>query len=1036
MAGPDIHGDAIDQAVCKRFESAWRSGQPEPIEHFLPGEEQPNYLATLEELVRVELQLAWQSWARAAQQSATAPQDETIARPPNVEAYLARFPRLREPDIVLRLLSQERLARRQCGEEASLEEYRRRFPELPLSEEQSASALPMLSQSSQNMDVAETLATGQPGGPPAPGAAPQDFGNYESLEEIGRGGMGVVYRARQRTADRVVALKVIRRDRLEQLPRDTHSSALERFRHEAQAAAKLEHENIVTVYEVGEIDQQPFFSMRYVEGRSLAEILREGPMENRRAAAYLEPVARAVHEAHSRGILHRDLKPQNILVDKKTDRALVADFGLAKLSEGGEELTRAGEIMGTPSYMSPEQAKDSARVTAKTDVYALGATLYHMLTARPPFQAATPLETLRQVIDREPAPPRQLNPSIDRDLETVCLKCLQKEASRRYDSAHALAEDLRRYLDGEPILARPIGTLARIWRWCRRKPALATAIALAATFFVLAFVGTGVGYLRASAARAKAEARLQDALTAVDELFNEVSENTLLNQPGMQPVRRKLLTKASVYYQRFLDQHGDDPTLRDAAAMAHFRLGLINEMIDSPDSALAFYRRARDMQAQLVEERPGDRDCLQNLGNTWNAIAGALTKQTKLNEARNAHLEAIAIRRQLADEAPPNESEYARTLANSYMNLGRVEMNLASLQRSQEAVQRQFAKARREMEEAQRIRHDLLTRVGDSPKTRRDLGKGYFNLACLAMTKNQPGPAEKCLTDAIDIFRKLLDKDPQGLANQIDLATCRRVLGDLKSAVGRPDEARLRYQEALGGMDKLARENPAVPSYRSALAGLHMNLAQLEWEQGRSPAAQAAFQQARDLLQALVTDYADVPDYRRKLALTLREIGCLQSEDGQYETAAGNLKTAEDALAELIKQYPNNPEFDAERDVAAAASAVNSGRLQRRAGNAASARQSFQRALDILQMLMDTDPSAARYRRDRAVALREMALLKSDAGEYQAARQDLELARGYLDALVASFPGNLEFQGQLAKTKAALEVLPAASRGQGSGDRR
>jgi serine/threonine-protein kinase len=913
MPGPEMHGDTIDQAVRRRFESAWLAGRPEPIETFLPAEEDADYLTVLEELVHVELQLAWQSWSRAAQRSSTAPQDATVARPPGVESYLARFPRLNQPDIMLRLLKQERSARRQCGESALIEEYRRRFPQVPISEDQFASGLPMLSQSSQKMHLAETLVTGPPGGAAVSGAAPQDFGNYEGLEEIGRGGMGVVYRARQRTADRVVALKVIRRDRLEQLPRDTHSNALERFRHEAQAAAKLEHENIVTVYEVGEIDDQPFFSMRYVEGRSLAEILREGPMENRRAAAYLEPVARAVHEAHSQGILHRDLKPQNILVDKKTDRALVADFGLAKLSEGGDELTRAGEIMGTPSYMSPEQAKDSANVTAKTDVYALGATLYHVLTARPPFQAATPLETLRQVIDEEPAPPRQLNPSIDRDLETICLKCLQKEPTRRYDSAHALAEDLGRYLRGEPIQARPIGTLGRVWRWCRRKPALATG--LAATFFILAFLGTGVGYLRASAAREQAEESFQDAQGAVDDFLTLVGEETLLNEPGMQPLQRKLLTKARDYYQRFLDRRGDDPTVRDAVALAHFRVGVVTEKIDSPPKALASYLLARDMQEQLAEERPGDRDCLQNLGNTWTAMGSALGRQRQWNEARDAHVEAIAVREQLADQGRPNESEFPRTLANSYMNLGIVEMNLGIDERENgrlDAAGRQFEEALRQFDKAQDLREELLLRVGDDRKTRRDLAKGHFSLAELAMNVGDAAWAENSFNDAIGVFTRLLQENPKDLANQIDLATCYRFLGDLKSHLKAWDAARKLYQEALTRTDSLVRANPAVPSYQAALAGLHMNLALLEVEQGRSQAAREAFQQARDILQPLVAGYAEVPHYRRDLAVTLREMAVLKSKAGEHQAARDDLTLAQGHLERLVRGSGDKVGFQAE----------------------------------------------------------------------------------------------------------------------------
>ncbi len=877
MTSPEMPGDTMDEALRERFESAWLAGRPEPIERFLPREEDANYLATLEQLVQVELGLAWKSWRKGAERISTAPQDATVTRPAQVETYLERFPRLNQPETVLRLLKQERLARRQCGEEASLKEYRRRFPEVEIAEDQPESALPMVSQSSRDVRLAETLSTGRPGGESVPGIEQQEFGNYESLEEIGRGGMGVVYRARQRTADRTVALKVIRRDRLEQLPRDTHSSALERFRHEAQAAARLEHENIVTVYEVGEVDDQPFFSMRYVEGRSLAEILREGPMENRRAAAYLEPVARAVHEAHSQGILHRDLKPQNILVDKKTDRALVADFGLAKLTEGGEELTRAGEIMGTPSYMSPEQAKDSARVAAETDVYALGATLYHVLTARPPFQAATPLETLRQVIDEEAAPPRQLNPSIDRDLETICLKCLQKEPSRRYDSAHALADDLRRYIQGEPIQARPIGTLGRVWRWCRRKPAMATAVGLAATFFVVGSVVSTVLLFETRAALKQSEEDFDSAQEAVDYFFTVFSEEGLLNEPGMQPLRRDLLTRARDYYQKFLSRRANDRTIRDKVALAHYRAGVLTEMIDSPELALRSYRRALEMQKRLVSERPGDRECLKNLGKTWTTIGAALSRQGKLDEARTAHQEAIKVRTQLVGKGGSAEIEPRRTLANSHMNLGIIEMNLGISAESEEERHRQFEKARQQLEKAQEVRKQ----VSDSPETRRDLAKGHYNLACLAWAEGELEDARKSFNGAIDVFTKLLEEDRTVLDNLRDLATCYRLLGDLKCELGDPDAARGPYEKALEQTDILVRANPAVPRYQQQLASLHMNLGQLECDQDHLQKARERFQAARDILQPLAARYPDRPKYRDLLEKTRAALKALSPEQLQ-----------------------------------------------------------------------------------------------------------------------------------------------------------
>jgi serine/threonine-protein kinase len=277
---------------------------------------------------------------------------------------------------------------------------------------------------------------------------PRTFGDYELLEEIGRGGMGVVYKARQRSLNRVVAIKMILRGDL------ASAADLARFRAEAESAARLEHPNIVPVYEVGECDGQAFFSMKCVEGTTLARLAATGPLPAREAARYLATICRAIDFAHRQGILHRDLKPSNVLIDRD-GRPVITDFGLAKRVEGGASLTGTGAIVGTPNYMSPEQAAGSrGKLSPASDVYSLGTILYELLTGRPPFQAASPVDTLMLVLEQEPLLPRLLNRAIDRELEMICLKCLQKPADLRYASAAKLARDLEAYLNGEPVSAR------------------------------------------------------------------------------------------------------------------------------------------------------------------------------------------------------------------------------------------------------------------------------------------------------------------------------------------------------------------------------------------------------------------------------------------------------------------------------------------------------------------------------------------------------------------------------------------------------
>ena len=325
------------------------------------------------------------------------------------------------------------------------------------------------------------------------------FGDYELVEEIARGGMGVVYKAKQVSLNRTVALKMI-------LAGDFSSPAMvERFQTEAEAAARLEHPNIVPIYEIGIHEGLHYFSMRFLEGGTLTQALAGEKFESRRAAELMVKVARAVHHAHQRGILHRDLKPGNILLDAAGEPH-VADFGLAKLLEHDSALTQSATILGTPSYMAPEQAEGHTKeATTAVDIYSLGAILYELLTARPPFTGASPLDVLMQVREREPASPQALNRDLPRDLAVICLKCLEKDPVRRYGSAEALAEELQRWLADEPIQARRTTLPERAWKWARRKPVVA-GLSLASVLFLIA-IGAGSTFAawRINAERTRAE---------------------------------------------------------------------------------------------------------------------------------------------------------------------------------------------------------------------------------------------------------------------------------------------------------------------------------------------------------------------------------------------------------------------------------------------------------------------------------------------------------------------------------------------------
>ncbi len=380
------------------------------------------------------------------------------------------------------------------GEQPTFSDYQERFPSYDLDRLRAKLEEPQTAPSASNGD-AITLAN------PSSriewekdleGQKIQYLGDYELLRFVAKGGMGIVYCARQRSLGRIVAIKLIRAGQF------ADANEIERFRSEATAAGKLDHPGIVPIYEVGEHEGVPFYSMAFVEGANLATQLAEGPLEPMRAAKLVSQIATAVHYAHSQGIIHRDLKPANILIDNQ-GQPRITDFGLAKSMQGNSDLTRSGEILGTPSFMPPEQAASQmSAIGPASDVYSLGAILFAILTGRPPFQAATPLETLLQVQKQEAIPIRQLNFNLPRDLETIVLKCLDKSPAKRYPTAQALSEELERFLAGIPILARPVSTTERTLRWCRRNPAVASlSIATVGSLLCVATIAV-IAYWRES----------------------------------------------------------------------------------------------------------------------------------------------------------------------------------------------------------------------------------------------------------------------------------------------------------------------------------------------------------------------------------------------------------------------------------------------------------------------------------------------------------------------------------------------------------
>jgi hypothetical protein len=528
---PSAVWDRLER-ILEQFQAAWRAGGRPAIKDYLAAADVERR-ALLVELIHEELELRLRA-------------GEAV----RVEDYLGQFPDLGDDlTAAAELVAAEFVLRQGRGEVPRLEEYQARFPQF-------AAALPDRIAARRARvgggpippapppGEKETLPPGEGAKPaeavtqPPPAAEPKPpqagagwptVPGYEIVAQLGKGGMGVVYKAHQTALRRTVALKMI-------LHGDyAGPEERRRFQTEAGAVARLQHPQFVQVYEVGEHKGLPFFSLEFCPGGSLEKQLDGKPWEAKRAAALVETLARAMHAAHQAGLVHRDLKPGNVLLTPD-GTPKVTDFGLAKrLDVRGD--TQTGVILGTPEYMAPEQAGKSREVGPAADTYALGAILYELMTGRPPFQAATPLDTILQVVGDEPVPPSRLYGRTPRDLETICVKCLQKQPGKRYDSALSLAQDLRHFQNGEPITARPVGRTERAWRWCRRNPAVASL----ATAVLLVFAA---GTVASSALAALADRRAGEAAKAEGKALQE-AENSTAARNDLQKSNDKLLTSVA-----------------------------------------------------------------------------------------------------------------------------------------------------------------------------------------------------------------------------------------------------------------------------------------------------------------------------------------------------------------------------------------------------------------------------------------------------------------------------------------------------------
>jgi serine/threonine protein kinase/tetratricopeptide (TPR) repeat protein len=929
---------------------------------------------------------------------------------------------------------------------------------------------------------------------PAAAKPPVNLPGYAIVGELGRGGMGVVYQARQTGLNRLVALKMILSS--------SHASSedLARFKLEAEAVARLRHPHIVQIYDIGQHNGLPYFSLELCSGGTLAEHLDGTPLPPKIAVRLLEPITRAVQAAHEQGIIHRDLKPANILlqansadsgsgtlidpgfagmsaptprpgsggwfssmvrrgpttsgdlsasdgrfaslVEKYTPK--LTDFGLAKEVNTDSGQTNTGAILGTPSYMAPEQADSllAAQIGPVSDVWALGAILYELFTGRPPFKGPSPMATVFQLLTQEPVAPTQLQPGLPRDLETIVLKCLTKEPGKRYASAQALAADLGRFLAGEPILARPVGPMVRTLKWARRHPAVAVltlglvAVTTVGGAVVLWQWREAVAAYALAEQRAKAEstqraraeeqeaaanaARLQaeqqeeraarasaKARQALDTLTDEVVERLLARQAQLDDREEAFLKKVLGFYQELAADSGATPAERLANAQAtvragrlRVRLGLgLDEARQAFVQAVNALRGLAQAQPKFVPYRLAWIDALEQL-------AQLQQQTTKLADADKTIREARSLLVRLGDEFP-QELRYQALLARNHDRLGQL---LWARGKKEDALG--------EGKIALIVWRRVLAEEPTNAEYLAQVAQAHTNLGqCLRTPKSWPDSVQEYQA-ALVICRKLHTANPTSDEAIHRLAQALGRMGEVLSLSGAPNDAQTQQAEASKLITALVAAYPSVPAYKATHAELLLLQALHTWRLGKIAEAKPLFEQAETLAQQLVTAYPKVPDYCIQLANTYHEHGTLLRMNRDGPAAEELWRKSLACCEQLAKNFPDRLKYREDR--ARALGHLGFVRLQLRRYTPAI--ESFLASVAAYDQLAQDDPQTLHYAHEAIAQLHH-------AGQAYRDDRQLALARTTLQKVLEraerfpNVPELINFAASAKTRLAGIELL-------------
>jgi serine/threonine-protein kinase len=630
----------------------------------------------------------------------------------------------------------------------------------------------------------------------------------------------------------------------------------------------------VRVYAAGTTPRGlPYLVMEYLAGPTLAQFLQSRPLEPRQAAELLAQAARGLAAAHAAGLIHRDLKPANLLLEGETGRVKLVDFGLARLAEQPSGLTRESAIAGTPAYMSPEQARGQTELDGRTDVYSLGVTLYETLTGEAPFRGKPHL-VLQQILHEEPRPPRRLNDAIPRDLETICLKAMAKEQSRRYPSAAALGDDLGRWLRGEPIQARPIGRAGRLWRWCRRNPVPAGLTAALVLVFLTGFGGMAWQWWRAQAKADEARRDFQRAQDAVNKYLTEVSEDPELKARNLEPLRRRLLQTARDYYETFVREHPDDPNLQAELGRAYGRLGVISGLLESPPAGIPMYEKKRAIFERLHRENPGEAEYQSELAASYWRLGIGYHYAGKLEQAWTSFRRARDLLRELV-RTYPDEPEYSARLIRTCNSLGR-SYDIGQRRRQAEPVFREGRAAYAEW----------VRRHSPTAHHQESVAWLLANLGSLYRRTGRAEAAVAPLRQAIQIGRQLARARPGETAGKEVVRHALVELGVTQAARADAGAAEAAFQEAALVAEELLHEHPTNPEYQETVAEVYYHWGAVIQDWRNRPAADARFlRKAAALQNQLVRAYPASWPYRANLIVTYKRLAMTAQDRGDLRGA-------------------------------------------------------------------------------------------------------------------------------------------------------